>query len=61
MAVLTITDDGDETLNITVDGNLLAEVGHGEFGWYGMEKIIDLIQSMGDSLGFQVDNEQEIV
>lgn len=61
MKTVTLTDDGDEVVMVEVEGTLIGGIDHATFGWYGMEQVINLIQSLGEALEFGVDNEQNIV
>ena len=61
MKTVTLTDDGDEVVMVEVEGALIGGIDHETFGWYGMEQVINLIQSLGEALEFGVDNEQNIM
>jgi hypothetical protein len=61
-ARIVITDDGDETCFIDVDGvRLQATIDHEAYGWAGMPGVFELIEELAQKLGVRVDNRQSIV
>lgn len=61
MSEVLITDDGDERIFVSVDGQRIATIDHETYGWYGMEKAVTLLLDLADEVGFKVDNEQGLV
>ena len=61
MSEVLITDDGDERLFVSVDGQRIATIDHDAYGWYAMEKTVTLLLDLADEVGFKVDNEQGLV
>lgn len=61
-ARIVITDDGDETCHIDVDGvRLQATIDHEKYGWSGMPDVFELVEEIAQKLGVRVDNRQSIV
>lgn len=56
-----ITDDGDEVVFIKVEEDVIAEVSHEAYGWYGMENVIKLVEDLAEAFGIEVYNSQDIV
>lgn len=62
--MITITDDGDEVVFITVsfgDQVVTINVDHERYGWAGMEAIIDCIEDTAKQFNIPVTNTQDIV
>lgn len=61
-ARIVITDDGDETCFLDVDGvRLQANIDHEKYGWAGMRDVFELIEELAQKLNVRVDNQQNIV
>lgn len=58
---ITITDDGDETVFVKLNGEDLFEVDHDMYGWAGMEAVINAVTKLADATGVEVENTQDIV
>ncbi|TXH11889.1 MAG: hypothetical protein E6R04_00235 [Spirochaetes bacterium] len=58
---VVIDDDGDETCRVFVGNDFVGEISHEEYGWGGMTSVMDLIENLGEALGFEVDIQQNIV
>lgn len=56
-----ISDDGDEEVIIRVNEDTIARINHEDFGWDGMDKVVKLVEELGEAFGFQVSNLQDIV
>jgi len=56
-----IVEVNDETLQIKLDGVIIAEPNHTDDGWAGMTRQLELVQRIADHLGFRVDNGNTIV
>lgn len=56
-----ITDDGDETVFVKIEEETIAEIGHGPYGWEGMEAVIKLVEDIAEAHGIEVVNVQDIV
>jgi hypothetical protein len=56
-----IDDDGDETVFIRINDEVIAEVGHGPYGWAGMEEIIGIVTEIAEAFGIPLVNRQDIV
>lgn len=51
----------DETLQIKLDGVIVAEPNHDDDGWAGMQRQIQLVENIAKQLGMRVDNGNDIV
>lgn len=60
-ARIVITDDGDETVFIHLDGELLISPNHDDDGWAGMKRIIQTVEKIAAATGLRVDNRQDVV
>ena len=56
-----IEDDGDEVVYIKVNEEVIAEVDHGAYGWYGMEQAIKLVETLAETFDIPIINTQDIV
>lgn len=56
-----IVEVNDETLQIKLDGVIIAEPNHTDDGWAGMTRQLELVQRIADHLGMRVDNGNTIV
>lgn len=64
MAEITITDDGDEVVFITIAGlpePVTFNIDHGRYGWAGMEAIIEFVEQVAKQYNVPVNNTQDIV
>lgn len=61
-ARIVITDDGDETCFVDVDGvRIVSVIDHEAYGWSGMPGVFKLVEEIAEVLGIRVDNQQNIV
>lgn len=58
---IQITDDGDETIIVSIEEDEIGRFDHDEFGWAGMEKVINLVEEIAETFDIFVHNTQDIV